>query len=690
MDAHACAVLDFERVRQALRRHAATDLSRRIIEALAPSAQPDRLALSLQQVDEARLLLAQGEPIPVRGLSDVVRTIERARSRNVVLEPSELLAIATFVEAAEGLRRFFADKAAAPALKALAAKILDHRPFHAQLVKAIRAPGVVADEASPKLKEIREECARIETKIRGVLDELLDSPRLRSILQERSYSVRNGRFVVPVKLEMKGHLSGILHDKSASGSTAFIEPREVASLANELADLRLDESREVARILFELTKSAFAEEPRLQHTQNVAAWLDFTRARAAFSHEIGGIAPRVAADGAIRLRGARHPLLVLQAQEGGLPHAVVPLSLELGRAFRMLIVTGPNTGGKTVVLKTIGLLQIMFQCGLHVPALEGSELPVLDDVLADIGDEQSLQQNLSTFSGHVRQVARVIANAGPKTLVLLDELGAGTDPVEGAALSRAILEDLLAKRALCVVTTHLGTLKGFAYSRPGAENAAMSFDGESLQPTFELLIGLPGSSHALLVARRHGIASGVVDEADRILSGERDVSHELIEGLATSRQAVEAARKSSEDLLAEARARLEGAREELAKAEREKTRLEAEANAELGRSFRELEESARPHLNALKNVPKALIENVEALEQIIARKRELKTVGDRRREFLAGVRKDDQVWVPRFQQMCRVRKINRGEERLSVQLGALTVEISFDDVSFVGPQGSAP
>jgi DNA mismatch repair protein MutS2 len=217
----------------------------------------------------------------------------------------------------------------------------------------------------------------------------------------------------------------------------------------------------------------------------------------------------------------------------------------------------------------------------------------------------------------------------------------------------------------------------------------MSFDGETLQPAFELLIGQPGSSHALAVAARHGIEKGVVDEAERILSGERDVSHELIEGLAVSRQQVEAARRSSEDLLAEARAKLEGAREELAKAERERARLEAEANEELRRSFAELEQAARPHLNALKNVPRALAADAAALEELVGKKRELKTVADRRREFLARVRKDDQVWVPRFQQHCRVRKLNRAEERLTVQLGALSVEISFDDVSFVSPGGTA-
>jgi DNA mismatch repair protein MutS2 len=690
MDSHACAVLDFERLRQALRRHAATELSRKIIDALAPSASADRLRLSLTQVDEARLLLEQGDPIPVRGLGDVLTMIETAREKNLVLEPSDLLAIDSFLEAVHELRAFFESKSGAPALRALAEKLLLHRELKAEISRAIKSPGVVADEASPRLRDIRGRCSKLDVEIRALMDDLIDKPSMRSCLQERTWSIRHGRYVLPIKLEMKGNVIGILHDKSASGSTAFIEPREVASLANDLADLRVDEAREVSRILAELTKACLAEEVKLRHSQNVAAWLDFTAARAAFSRELDAVSPRISDDGAIRLRGARHPLLVLQAREGQLKHPVTPLSIELGRAFRMLIVTGPNTGGKTVALKTMGLLQLMFQCGLHVPALEGSELPVLSDVLADIGDEQSLQQNLSTFSGHIRQVAGVLAHAGKTTLVLLDELGAGTDPVEGAALSRAILEKLLEAGALCAVTTHLGSLKGFAYSRPGVENAAMSFDDETLEPTFHLLIGQPGNSHALLVAGRHGIAPDVVENASTILSGERDVSHELIQGLASSRQAVEAARRSSEDLLAEARERLRQAEEELAKATAEKSRLEAEANAELERNFAELAEAARPHLSSLKNVPRALLPDVAVLEDLVLKKRELKTVAQRRREFLGGIRKEDQVWVPKFQQLCRVKKLNRAEERLTVQLGALTVELSFDDVSFVTPPVKAP
>ncbi|HYC78870.1 MAG TPA: endonuclease MutS2, partial [Planctomycetota bacterium] len=353
-------------------------------------------------------------------------------------------------------------------------------------------------------------------------------------------------------------------------------------------------------------------------------------------------------------------------------------------------ITGPNTGGKTVVLKTIGLLQLMFQSGLHVPVADGSEMPVLDDVFADIGDEQSLSQNLSTFSAHVRHVAEVLRRAGPRTLVLLDELGAGTDPVEGAALGQATLDRLRALQAPAVVTTHLGQLKTYAFQRPDVENACVDFDPETLAPTYRLSVGRPGNSNALVIARRYGMPEEVVAEAERLARPNQDGAHELIDRLRDARVAAEDARRTSEDLLADARAKLAEAETRRREAEAEKGRLESEADASLRRQFAELTAALRPHLNALKNVPKGLTGDVERIESLLREKSRLPTLADRRRELLADLKKDDPVFVPRFGQICRVRKMNRAEERLTVAVGAMTFEIGFDDVSFVTPPVGAP
>lgn len=686
MDRHAATVLEFDAVKDALRRHCGSELSRAIVDALFPAHDLERLRTSLAQVDEARRLVDLAEKPPFRGLKDVVGVTRGALEKNRPLEPHELWDVANFLLGAETLREWCVERrAASPRLAELGEKALDHRPLRTRLEKCVDAPGEIRDEASPRLAELRRKRAKLEIDLRSLMDELVQSSRFRPYLMEKTWSLRNGRCVLAVKQEMKGHVFGTVHDKSAGGATVFVEPKEAMVVANALAEARVDEEREVARILLELTREVAADLDRIAKTQGVVAWLDYTWARALFSREIDGMSPRVTGEPRLSLRRARHPLLVLRANAGTLGRPVEPLTLELGREYRVLVITGPNTGGKTVVLKTVGLVQLMFQAGLHVPVADGTELPVLDDVFADIGDEQSLAQSLSTFSAHVRQIGGILHRAGPRTLVLMDETGAGTDPVEGAALGQAVLERLRKVGAPAIVTTHLGQLKTYAYQRPDVENACVDFDPATLEPTYRLAVGRPGNSNALVIARRYGMPAEVVDEAEALAAPRRDVSHDLIDKLRDARVAAETARTSAEDMLADARSKLVEAEAQLRDAESEKGRLESEADASLRRQFAELEKALRPHLNALKNVPKALQTDVEAVERLIREKSRLPTLADRRRELLAELKKEDQVYVPRFGRLCRVRKMNRAEERLTVVVGAMTVEIAFDDVSFVAP-----
>jgi DNA mismatch repair protein MutS2 len=689
MDRHAAIVLEFEAVREALRRHCGSELSQRLADALAPSTDAARLRRSLAQADQARRLVDLAETPPFRGLRDHVGRIDDARLKSRPFEPEELWALADFLAGAAYLQEWFAARANdAPDLAALAQKTLDHRPLRDKLEKCVAAPGEVRDEASPRLAELRRKIARLEIDLRALMDEVVQSPRYRPHLMEKTWSLRNGRCVLAVKLEQRGHVGGVVHDKSAGGATVFVEPREAIGPANALAEARIDEERETARILLELTREVLLDAERIATTQSAVAWLDYTFARARYSREIDGMAPRFAEGTALRLRRARHPVLAERARAGTLGRPVEPLTIELGRDYRLLVITGPNTGGKTVVLKTLGLLQLMFQAGLHIPAADGTELPVFDDVFADIGDEQSLSQSLSTFSAHVRHVGAVLRAAGPRTLVLLDELGAGTDPVEGAALGQAVLEKLRAAEALGVVTTHLGQLKTYAFQHPEVENACVDFDPETLEPTYRLSVGRPGNSNALVIARRYGMPEDVVVAAEGFAAPRRDGTHELIDRLRDARVAADEARRTAEDMLAEARRSLDEASRRLKEAEAEKGRLEAEADASLRRQFAELEAAARPHLNALKNVPKALGPDVERVEALLREKSRLPSLADRRRELLAGLKKDDQVYVPKFGQMARVKKMNRAEERLQVVLGLLTMDIGFDDVSFVTPPPS--
>jgi DNA mismatch repair protein MutS2 len=329
----------------------------------------------------------------------------------------------------------------------------------------------------------------------------------------------------------------------------------------------------------------------------------------------------------------------------------------------------------------------MFQSGLHVPAAAGTELPCLTGIYADIGDEQSLSQSLSTFSGHIRNIVPILSASHEQTLVLLDELGAGTDPAEGAALGEAILDELRQARSLVLVTTHLGNLKNYAFSHGEVENASMAFDTQTLEPTFQLLVGQPGGSHAFQIAKRHGMPLAVVGRAESLMSKNDRRADELVAKLLDSRLEAERRREASARLLVDSEQKLVDAELALTEARDSKARVESEAESEVDQLLRGFSEAARPHLNALKNVPRALLSNVEALEQLLKHRLRTKAFSERRREFLAGLKRYDQVWVPRFAQLCRIEKFNRADERLSVKVGEILMEIPFDDVSWVTPPG---
>lgn len=686
MDDHSLQVLEFQEVKSLLGSYAGSPLGRAVIAELRPSTDVERLRLSLRQVDEARTLLDEGKTFPVGALVDMAQVIRDGHRQNRALGPEDLLVVLRMIRACESVRAFATlERENAPTLAQLADRLLDHGVLAQAIDHVVEPPGDVLDRASPKLWELRRQRRDFEERIRERMDELVAGKRYRAFLQERTWSIRNGRYVLMVKLDSRGHVGGILHDKSASGETAFVEPDEVVALANELADVRLDEARECGRLLLELSQRVYAEEKRLAYTQNVVAWLDFTAARARMSHDLGLVPARLIDEPVIRLREARHPLLVQARREGRLEHDVVPITATLGESFRMLIVTGPNTGGKTVALKTIGLIQLMFQSGLHIPAAMGSELPCLDGVYADIGDEQSLSQSLSTFSGHVENIVRILGQAGGVSLVLLDELGAGTDPVEGAALGEAILERLLELGARTVVTTHLGSLKAYAFSRPEAENACVAFDPKTLAPTYELVVGQPGASQALVICQRHGMPRDVVDRAYELTSNQEARAEELMQDLMVSRVAAERSRQKSADLVEESREKLLAAETALGEAEASRGRIEREAEAEVARILGDFVQAARPHLNALKNVPKALLKPLHELEDLLGTRLHTKAFAARRREFLSTLKKHDEVYVPRFGQICRIEKLQRSDERLSVKVGGISMQIDFDDVSWVTP-----
>lgn len=460
----------------------------------------------LDETDEAMEILRFEEPSFLNQLPVIDSCLAKARIQGI-LKPEELRDILLVLLACRQALRL-ADEERFPQLTRLVEGLFYDRDLKQLISRSVDEEGFLKDDASPQLKSVRGQINRLRLRIRDYLQDFIRSGNNQKMLQDALVTERDGRYVVPVKQEYRYEVKGIVHDESASGATVFIEPLAVVENNNQIRILQQEEKREVERILRELTARVAVYKEELAQNSEILAEMDLIFARARLTYKMDAYRPRVNNLGIIELNRARHPLLGEKA---------VPVNVELGKGFDMLVITGPNTGGKTVVLKTIGLLTLMAMSGLFIPAREKSEVAVFNNIYVDIGDEQSIEQSLSTFSSHMSNIINVIQEADKGSLVLLDELGAGTDPVEGAALARVILEELLARQCRAVVTTHQSELKNFAYQQERVENACVEFDPVSLKPTYELTIGMPGQSNAFEIALRLGMGPDLVGRARHLV-----------------------------------------------------------------------------------------------------------------------------------------------------------------------------
>src|SRR4249919_1477786 len=506
MDQRSATLLEFPAIRARLAAATSFPPSRRLAEALEPSNDPDVVARGLDETDQARALIEDRPGVGIGAAHDIGPAVERA-ARGGRLDPAQFLEIATTLDATARLATFLADERR-PLLRDLGRELHALPAVRSTLARSFDPVGEMLDTASPRLGGLRAAVRVAYDRLRRRLDALVGS-ELGNALQEPIITLRNGRYVVPVKAEARSRVKGIVHDASGSGQTLFIEPLVAVELGNAWREAQVAEAEEIARILDELSALIAANAAALRETLDALARFDFWMAKAALAGEMGASRPETTERTEAILLSARHP---------GLTGRVVPIDIRLGDGYTALVVTGPNTGGKTVTLRTLGLLALMHQAGLHVPAEAGSRLPVFRDVFADIGDEQSIAQSLSTFSGHLRSITRIVEAAGPGTLVLLDELGAGTDPTEGSALAQALLDHFIRAGALVAATTHYAELKAYAHTTTAARNASVEFDLESLSPTYRLSIGLPGGSQAFAIAERLGLPDAIVDDARSRLS----------------------------------------------------------------------------------------------------------------------------------------------------------------------------
>ncbi|QDR80878.1 endonuclease MutS2 [Sporomusa termitida] len=512
MEASVLTTLEYNKIRNMLAERTGSIMGRELAESLVPVSEADTVARRLAETAEARELLNNIPTVPLGGIRDVRAAIKRAEL-GAVLEPHELLAIGSTLYAARRMKNFFGDlPVATPLLNSIAGQITVLRNIETMIEATVTEQGQIRDDASSELLKLRREIKQAQGRVKERLDSILRSGEYQKFFQDALVTMRGDRYVIPIKQEFRSNFPGIVHDQSASGATLFIEPIAIVHLNNDIKQLMAAEKSEIERILTVAAGHIAKVAAAIAANLAVLARLDFIFAKAKLSIDMQAIEPVINHQGYIKLVQARHPLIAAEQ--------VVPIDVHLGRHFTTLLITGPNTGGKTVTLKTVGLFALMTQAGLFVPAAPDSEMPVIGNIFADIGDEQSIEQSLSTFSGHMTNLVNILKKISANDLVLIDEIGAGTDPSEGAALAMAILEYIHTLGAKTIATTHYSELKTFAYTRPGIENASVEFDIQTLSPTYRLLIGIPGSSNAFAISRRLGLETEIIARARELINKE--------------------------------------------------------------------------------------------------------------------------------------------------------------------------
>jgi MutS2 family protein len=498
--------LQFQDLKREVASYAISELGKDKIVNMTPSFNKRQIDAWLQEVNEGRKVMEISSSVPIHGLHGMQLLLKNLR-KGVACRPDQLTSLYDFIMDVEKLRRFMKDKEyAAPVISSYVYSIMELKEVADEIVRCIRN-GRVDDYASKDLLKIRKQLSAMEEKIKAKMEQFLKSSKYSKYIQENIVSIRNGRFVIPVKKEYKNNIKGSVLDVSASGSTVYMEPEEVSVMQDSIDLLKVQEEVETEKILYALTIMVEEHEQDIKLAMDIMVSYDVIFAKAKYSNAIDGTSPQMNEYHLIKLKGARHPLIGRHA---------VPLDVTIGEDYDALVITGPNTGGKTVTIKTIGLLTLMAQCGIHIPAEAGSELAIFQKILVDIGDGQSIEESLSTFSSRIKNIIEILAEANQQTLVLLDELGSGTDPAEGMGLATSILEELYKKGTTMLATTHYNEIKEFASSREGFMNGSMEFDVETLRPTYRLIIGKGGESQAFAIALRLGMHPSLISRAHEI------------------------------------------------------------------------------------------------------------------------------------------------------------------------------
>lgn len=691
MESAVLSTLEYNKIRDMLAERAGSVMGKELIQELVPSNDVREVQERLTETAEAREIMNNVPSIPLGGIRDVRVTIKRAELGSI-LEPHELLAVASMLYAARRMKGFFADlPVEAPLLQLRADQIMVLRNIETIIESTVTEQGLIRDDASSELQKIRREIKQAQSRVKEKLDSILRSGEYQKYFQDALVTMRGDRYVIPIKQEFRHNFPGIVHDQSASGATLFIEPIAIVNLNNDIKQLMAAEKNEIERILTVVTGQIAKVSTIISENLAILAQMDFVFAKAKLSIDMRAVRPIINSQGYINLIQARHPLIPIEQ--------VVPTDVHLGRHFTTLLITGPNTGGKTVTLKTVGLFALMTQAGLFIPAAADSEMPVIGNIFADIGDEQSIEQSLSTFSGHMTNLVQILKKIQADDLVLIDEIGAGTDPSEGAALAMSILEYVHGIGAKTIATTHYSELKTFAYTRDGVENASVEFDVQTLRPTYRLLIGIPGSSNAFAISRRLGLSDSIIGRAKELINKEHADFEAVLHALEEQKRSYTIRADELTRLEQEMRrVKAKVTAEEQAIAEKRSTLL-AKAQEEAAALIRQARRDAEEVIDELK-AQFSEHSGRERQQAIEAARRKLKASSSQvndldvtGQEKLPDLTADDiapgmTVYVVTLKQKGEVVAVNNND--VTVQLGAMKVTVPLSACRLLAGAGNPP
>ncbi len=682
MNQHTLDVLEYDKIRELLVSYTASGLGARLAQRIQPLTDLHRIEWLIAETTELKRLLSPDRYLPLGGLHDLSPILEKSDKGADILIIEEIMHVKETLRAFRIVKEFLADaKGDYPYLRQLAGKIRLYPEIDAKIENTLNENGAVKNSASPELRSIRKTIQAVKGRIQGRLQSTLRSKSVSPYLQDPIIRERKGRPVIAVKERDASRVPGSVRDRSDRGNTVFIEPEAVRELGNELQAAIDAEGAEIVRLLREITAKIAAVTEPMGETLKILAHLDLTYAKVRFSRDYEMNPPSLNGNGRLNLKTGCHPLLLtLQREEDSEVEAVVPIDFRLGDDFNTLIITGPNTGGKTITLKTVGLLTLMAQSGMHISAGEGSEVAVFSHISADIGDEQSIEQSLSTFSSHLRNIAEILSSADENSLVLLDELGGGTDPAEGAALGKSILEYLHTRNARTVVSTHISPLKNLGYTVPGVENASVAFDIATLRPTYKLLIGTPGSSNALAIAKRMGLPDEVITNAETGSAGQDDGAAELINQLQAAKVVMEKNKRAATETQAEA-ARLES---EYRQKLDEISAHETETQAQLSVDTYALLQQIKGQIDRLCHSEasrRSLLESLSEISVYMAGELNEFPEEQERQGFIHELKEGDEVRVHSLDSVGVLSDVDPQTQKAVVRFGAMQMTVPLEDVS---------